>query len=233
MQTTGDSSSSNSKSINGTLALPSTKIPSLDDVWTHVLSSKLPSYAIEAVKAKFVGQIDETKMTEQFETVFRHYFAMKDLRNIILHELGHETAQRLFRIIRLRLADPTKNPPVQIFTYGGSVVAGSESYWNQWWLTNTTIGNKRRIESPFVFSLPWPFRLPEVWNDVIFGGQDVFQVHNFGTRGASTEAGVLSLEYGMFGDIHDNTTGKAILPDIIIHAYGNNDILQYRTDESM
>ena len=220
---------------NNSTTLPHrwSNVPSLDDVWTHVLSPRLSSYTIESVQTKFAGQIDIDKMTEHFRSTFRHYFTMKDLRNTIAHKMGHDTAHRLLQIIHLRLADPTKNPPLHIFTYGGSVVAGSDSYWNDWWLPNTTIGNKRKQSAPFVWTLPWPFRLEDVWNDVIFGGREVVQVHNLGTRGASTEMGVLSLEYGMFGDIRDKITGKAVVPDVIIHAYGNNDILQYRTDESM
>ena len=166
-------------------------------------------------------------MALEFVRMFENYFQPRDLRRAVLHPLRHESAERIVEIIHLRLLDPKTNPPLQIFTYGGSVLWGSDAFFNEWWLPNATIENDMHSIGDHANDFPWPIRLEEVWNDALFGQRDVVRVHNMASGGTSTEMGVVSLEYRLF----EKTTG--VQPDIIIHAFGNNDILQYRDDELM
>ena len=168
-----------------------------------------------------------TKMATDFLRLYEHYFASpRDLRRSVLHPLRPETAKTILRIIQLRLTDPDHNPPLRVFTYSGSVLAGSGSYKHDWWLPNVTIDMRRQRRYFRSARFPWPHRLEDMWNNVIFGGRNVVRVYNFGAGGTTTEIGALALMYRLFG-----TAG--VLPDVIIHAFGNNEMLQYLDDETM
>ena len=195
-------------------------------MWS-VISPRFPLYATEWGSNELDDEVNLTKMATDFLRLYEHYFASpRDLRRSVLHPLRPETAKTILRIIQLRLADPDHNPPLQVFTYGGSVLYGSESYKHDWWLPNATLDPTKQRSDLRFWKFPWPRRLEDMWNNVIFGGRNVVRVHNFGASGISTEIGVLALMYRLFG-----TAG--VLPDVIIHAFGNNDMLQYLDDETV
>ena len=202
-------------------------IPSMNTLWGQ-LRHRLSEYAIQRVTQLLSpGEIDTGAMEEAVTHLQRQYFSPQFVEKALLHPLRTETANQILQIIERRLEDPQKNPPLQIFTYGGSVVFGSQSYYNDWWLSNTTIGNRGTQLNHEPEQVPWPLQLERLWNDVLFHGRDVVRVHNLSAGGVPTEMGTLSLQYHQFGE---NNTG--IVPDVIIHAYGNNDVFYFALNET-
>ncbi|KAI2495463.1 hypothetical protein MHU86_19050 [Fragilaria crotonensis] len=146
-------------------------------------------------------------------------FILPTLRRSIIHPMDTKQMQTLLNIIELRLADPTNNPPLEIMTFGSSVVEGFNSNFHNWWQSGSY--NKRVPESA---SFAWPARLEAVLNDVVFRGQNVVRVTNHGAGGTCSSSGALALEYRLF-------VATAPIPDIIIHSYGHTDS-RYHGDDA-
>ena len=201
---------------------------SIHSVWS-ALRPRLSSFAIQRIQDQLTtGQINVTSMKEDVMALQERFFGRALVEKSMIHPLRTQSAEALLRIVAARLDDPENNPPLRVYTYGGSPVFGTQSFYNEWWLPNTTIGNEGyELDGRFV-EFPWPVQLEKIWNDALFGGRDVIQVHNMAAGGVSTETGVLSLQCRQFGNSRLNEDVQAnqetVLPDVIIHAYSNNDV---------
>jgi len=134
------------------------------------------------------------------------------MRKSVVHPMPIADSSRLVEIIRRRLEDPTKHPPLSIVALGGSVVWGMES------TSSYPIPNLKRFWSPEKSRrAAWANNLERVMNKVLFQGQNVVHVQNLGVGGTTSDIGALIVEYGFL-----ETT---LAPDIIIAAFGRNDFI--------
>jgi hypothetical protein len=127
----------------------------------------------------------------------------------LVHPMPLTDSNKLVNIIRLRLDDPAKNPPLRIVAMGGSIVWGMES-------TSHTFEGLENFKNPLKSTrASWANNLQRVLNSVLFNGLDVVEVKNLGVGGASSDIGALLVEYDFL-----QTSGT---PDVIIAAYATND----------
>jgi hypothetical protein len=207
------SSSSNSNDISNNNTMINSWLPSLHDIWQKTIHPRLLPHVVDWVYSEIgdnMKVINQTKMKRDYQMVHNE-FIPANLRKSIIHPMRTNEMQTLLRIIELRLADPTNNPPLEIAVFGPSVVEGYASKFNNWWIQDHNY-NRRGVHT----SCAWPARLEGMLNDVVFRGKKVVRVTNLGGGGTSSTGGALALEYRLFTDTNP-------IPDIVIHSYGNTD----------
>jgi hypothetical protein len=133
------------------------------------------------------------------------------LRKALVHPMPIADASKLVEIIRLRLEDPTKNPPMEIIAMGGSFVYGIEALGETF-----GIDLSWKLRRQKQFEAAWANNLGQFINNGLFHGRDVVHVQNLGVGGSTSDIGALLIEYGFL-----QTPGT--VPDIIITAFSPND----------
>ena len=134
------------------------------------------------------------------------------VRKSLVHPMPLIDSAKLIEIIRRRLQNSTKNPPLRIVALGGSVVLGVES-------TSHSFKDVNKLFNARSYKAAWANNLQRVLNNILFQGEDVVEVQNLGVSGASSDIGSLLIEYGFLQKT------EVAPPDIVIAAYGPNDIV--------
>jgi hypothetical protein len=187
--------------------------PSPKQVW-ETLKHDLVQESIALVN-KIWNQTDNPNITAGFHDMM-NLLSPDRLRKSLVHPMPLADASKLVEIIRLRLEDPTKHPPLEIIAMGGSVVYGAEALGQTFGLHLPWKLRKQKQTEP-----AWANSLGQFLNNGLFHGRDVVHVQNLGVAGSTSDIGALLVEYGFL-----QTPGT--VPDIVITAYSPNDnILEF------
>jgi hypothetical protein len=204
--------------------LLNSSLPSIQDLWQDTIHPNLLPHIIPFAYSK-LGKNSTMINFEKMEADYRkvhNEFTVPRLRKSLIRPMEGKELQKILEIIEKRLGDSVNNPPLEIMTFGGSVVQGWLSNIHSWMQPGYegNIGPRKDMSD-----FGWPERLQEVLNKVVFRGQDVVRVTNMATGGATSDAvGAVALEYGLFPPNHPG-------PDIVINAFGNND-MQLQGDDA-
>ena len=130
--------------------------------------------------------------------------------------------ERVLEIILKRMHDPSKNPPLRIAVFGGSVTEGVGSRVNSIGMDNST------RHKPSMCS--WSCKLERLLNEVlplfllgqsdtsgIQNGDRIVEVKNFAVAGTDSSIGVTLLEYDLLG-------AEMTTIDVVISAFAANNI---------
>ena len=184
--------------------------PSPKQVW-ETLKRDLVQESIALVN-KLWNQADNPNVAAGFHDMM-NLLSPERLRKSLVHPMPIADATKLVEIVRLRLEDPTKHPPLEIIALGGSVARGAEALGQTFGLYLPYRIRKRMDEEP-----AWANTLGRFLNNGLFHGKDVVHVQNLAVRGTTSDIGAMLVEYGFF-----QTPG--IIPDIVITAHSPNDHL--------
>lgn len=194
--------------------LVNASIPTMNHLWETRLHPDLKTTTLNWTKQNLewnAKHLNYTKMEQDFAKVANE-LNVPNLRTSLLHPMDGHKMSRLLRIMELRLTDPDNNPPLHIMTFGGSVVIGYNSQFHLWHLNGSVNRMTKGMERN-----NWPAQMQRIWNEVVFDGKDVVRVTNMASGGATSDVGALALRYGLYPLDHPP-------PDVIIHAFGNNDM---------
>ena len=130
--------------------------------------------------------------------------------------------ERVLEIILKRMNDPSKNPPLRIAAFGGSVTEGFRSRANTIGMDTSQMHNLGMCS--------WSCKLEHLLNEVIpllllgnnattadVTNDKIVEVRNFAVSGTDSSIGVTLLEYDLLGA--DMTT-----TDVVISAFAANDM---------
>ena len=179
-------------------------------VWKKLQSAILKaSYWPErnANNTAFISWVDE---------LFINHFNSAAIGKALLQRADPYQVEPILGVISKRLAYLENNnldysEPLRIFVSGGSVTAGNNCETNP---VGLPAADWRRIVS----DCPWPIRLQQLFNKVLFEGNDVVRVTNLAAGGSSSEIGRVALEYHLFPKDVLNE-----MPHIIIWSHAAND----------
>lgn len=181
--------------------------PTAKQVWES-LQGEFVQDSITFVN-QILNQHENPDISETFHDMMK-LLTPDRVRKSLIHPMPLIDSENLIGIIRRRLENSTKNPPLRIAALGGSVVLGVES-------TSHTFKDVHKLFNAHSFKAAWANNLQRVLNNILFQGQDVVKVQNLGVSGSSSDIGSLLVEYGFL------QKAEAAPPDIVIAAYGPND----------
>jgi hypothetical protein len=107
--------------------------------------------------------------------------------------------------------EPPHEPPLHVLVTGGSVTAGNNCETNP-------IGLPAADWRKIVSDCPWPTRLENLFNQVLFDGKQVVKITNLAAGGSSSEIGKVVLEYRLFP-----REVKKEMPHIVVWSHAAND----------
>lgn len=142
------------------------------------------------------------------------FYTVSRLRRSVANPAEPKFIARLLKLAKEVQAHnnvPTnKKRTIRVLVLGGSVTAGHGCGWP----AITGIQNPTGI-SPSN-SCAWPSRLETLLNQVLFGGEHIFQVDNTASGGTTSEWGAMVLEYRLFKEPEH-------VPDIVISSFSANE----------
>ena len=174
----------------------------------------------EAVTSFPADQQNNTRFHEWVDQLFQDHYQTYQLRRSAIHPPGIEVTLKVLEIISKRVnhlrRDDTlvqEEPQLHILVTGGSLPAGGGCGGNH---VGLDLDNNHK---KFYSECAWPVKLEDLFNQVLFEGQNVVKVSNLATGGADSEIGKTMLEYYLFPDNFQQ-------PDIVIWSHGVNDSMQ-------
>ncbi|KAL7516099.1 hypothetical protein ACHAWX_001155 [Stephanocyclus meneghinianus] len=180
----------------------------------------------EIVRASYwpLRHANNTNFTDWVDSLFQSRFRSFQITKSLGNRPDPHEALRILEIISKRLAfldrksrsdDEEEAVSLHILVTGGSVTAGNNCETNP---VGLPAADWRRIVS----DCPWPIRLQNLFNQVLFDGKSVVSVTNLAAGGSSTEIGKVALEYHLFpSDIKDK------MPHVVVWSHAANDAQEH------
>ena len=194
---------------SSTTPLPSLSLPAT--IW-HNLESSLKEAAAKSTRTCWGDETYESRDKRLFQQFLSDLYESLDihrLRRTVKAPAHPQVSREILNIVLKRIEDPSKNPPLKIAVFGGSVTQGCWSMANIYGLPAG--GINCRIECS------WTTKLQDLINTAL-GHDEVVEVHNLAMGGTDSDVGATLMEYNFFPN---QLQGNDF--DIIVSAYSSND----------